>query len=286
MITKGKKYLITGGTGVIGYSLCRKILNLGGQVVVMSRSKKKLIELQKELSEVEVVAGDVRDKIILRNTIVRRRIDGVFHLAAVAQGMQSGGAMKSVATNILGSLNILEHSLENKNLDFILGVSSDKAVQISGNYGATKFLMEKLFNEFEEINPNVKYRVVRLGNVIYSKDSVLHKWKRIIENGGEIVVTDKNSTRFYLTDEQSTNIILNCLKNSEDSTPYYEDMKSASLGNLLQAMKNKYLPEGLNLSIKNIGLQDGENLHEKISNDSLSSNEVEQYTLKELKEML
>ena len=63
-------------------------------------------------------------------------------------------------------------------------------------------------------------------------------------------------------------------------------MKSASLGNLLQAMKNKYLPEGLNLSIKNIGLQDGENLHEKISNDSLSSNEVEQYTLKELKEML
>ena len=90
MIEKDKRYLITGGTGVIGYSLCRKILNLGGQVVVMSRSKKKLIELQKELSEVEVVAGDVRDKIILRNTIVRRRIDGVFHLSAVAQGMQSG----------------------------------------------------------------------------------------------------------------------------------------------------------------------------------------------------
>lgn len=286
MIEKDKRYLITGGTGVIGYSLCRKILNLGGQVVVMSRSKNKLIELQNELSGAEVVVGDVCDKITLRNIIVRRRIDGVFHLAAVAQGMQSGGAMKSVDTNIFGSLNILEHSLENKNLDFILGVSSDKVVQISGVYGATKFLMEKLFKEFEEINPNTKYRVVRLGNIIYSTDSVLHRWKKLIKDGREIIVTDENSTRFYLTDEQSVDIILNCLKNSKNSEPYYEQMKSASLKNLLKAMKNKYLPNSLNLSIKKIGLQDGENLHEKISEDTLSSNKVEQYTVEELEEMI
>ena len=286
MIEKDKRYLITGGTGVIGYSLCRKILNLGGQVVVMSRSKKKLIELQKELSEVEVVAGDVRDKIILRNTIVRRRIDGVFHLAAVAQGMQSGGAMKSVATNILGSLNILEHSLENKNLDFILGVSSDKAVQISGNYGATKFLMEKLFNQFEEINPNVKYRVIRLGNVIYSVDSVLYRWKSLIENCKEIIITDKRATRFFMTSDKAIDLILNCLKNAKDSKPYFEDMKSTSIGNLLQAMINKYAPTDCKLPIKRIGLHSSENLHERVFEGGPFTNEIEQYTVEELEEMI
>ena len=77
--------------------------------------------------------------------------------------MQSGKPIESIKTNIIGSLNVLE---ETSDVDFILGVSSDKVVQVSGNYGATKFLMEKLFTQFEEMNPKVKYRVVRLGNII------------------------------------------------------------------------------------------------------------------------
>ena len=76
----------------------------------------------------------------LKETI--KKVDGVFHLAALAEGMQSGKPIESIKTNIIGSLNVLE---ETSDVNFVLGVSSDKVVQVSGNYGATKFLMEKLF---------------------------------------------------------------------------------------------------------------------------------------------
>jgi len=281
MIIKGKKYLITGGTGVIGDTLCKRILSLGGQVVVMSRSEDKLSELKEKYNEIEIVIGNICDRQLVRDTI--KNVDGVFHLAAVAEGMQAGKPIESVKTNVIGSLVVLEEAFD---VDFVLGISSDKVVQVSGSYGATKFLMEKLFNQFEEINPKVKYRVIRLGNVIYSVDSVLYRWKSLIENCEEVVVTDKRATRFFMTSEKSVDLILNCLENTKDSKPYFEFMKSTSIGNLLQAMINKYAPKGCELPIKTIGLHPSENLHEKIFEGGTYTNEIEQYTIKELEEMI
>ena len=146
--------------------------------------------------------------------------------------------------------------------------------------------MGRLFNEFEEINPNTKYRVVRLGNVIYSVDSVLEKWKSRIKNNEEIIITEPTATRFFMTKEQSVDMIFNCLEKSNDSTPYFEDIKSTSMGNLLEAMSNKYLPEDSELSVKEIGLQPNENLHERIIEGGPYTNEIEQYTIEELEEMI
>jgi len=170
-------------------------------------------------------------------------------------------------------------------VDFVLGVSSDKAVQISGPYGATKFLMERLFDEYQEINKSIKYRVVRMGNVIYSIDSVLYKWKSLIEKGEEVIVTEPKATRFFLTKNQSVDLMLNGLK-SDSSKPYCDIPKSTSIGNLLQAMANKYLPKGKELKVKKIGLQPNENLHEQIVDGGLMSNEMEQYTVEELERMI
>ena len=281
MITKGKKYLITGGTGIIGYSLCEKIISMGGQVVVMSRGENKLKKLKEKYNEIDIVVGDICNQQIVRNII--KDIDGVFHLAAVAEGMQAGKPIESVTTNVIGSMIVLQ---EASNVDFVLGISSDKVVQVSGTYGATKFLMEKLFNQFEEINPKVKYRVVRLGNVIYSVDSVLYRWKSLIEKCEEVIITDKRATRFFMTPEKSVDLIINCLEKAKDSKPYFEDMKSTSIGNLLQAMINKYAPQDCKLPIKTIGLHSSENLHEKISEDGAYTNEIEQYTVKELERMI
>ena len=281
MITRGKKYLITGGTGVIGDTLCKRILSLGGQVVVMSRSENKLKKLKEKYNKIEIVIGNICDRQLVRNTI--ENVDGVFHLAAVAEGMQAGKPIESVKTNVIGSLVVLEEAFD---VDFVLGISSDKVVQVSGSYGATKFLMEKLFNQFEEINPKVKYRVVRLGNVIYSVDSVLYRWKSLIEKCEEVIITDKRATRFFMTPEKSVDLIINCLEKAKDSKPYFEDMKSTSIGNLLQAMINKYAPQDCKLPIKTIGLHSSENLHEKISENGICTNEIEQYTIKELEEMI
>ena len=277
MIINGEKYLVTGGTGVVGYELCSRILEMGGKVVVLSRTEEKLKKLQEKYNEIEILVSDILDKESVRRAM--KDVRGVFHLTALAQGMQSGKAIESINTNILGSMNVLVESLDK---DFVLGISSDKVVQVSGNYGATKFLMERLFNEFEEINPDTKYRVVRLGNVIYSVDSVLEKWKSRIENNEEVIITEPKATRFFMTKEQSVNMIFNCLEKSDDSTPYFEDVKSTSMGNLLEAMSNKYLPEGSEVSVKEIGLQPNENLHERITEGGPYTNEIEQYTIKEL----
>tara|TARA_R100000030_G_scaffold51348_2_gene38660 strand:+ start:1307 stop:2149 length:843 start_codon:yes stop_codon:yes gene_type:complete len=280
MIIKGEKYLVTGGTGVVGDELCKRIIEMGGKVLVLSRTEEKLKKLQ-EKYKIEILVSDILDKERVREAM--KGVRGVFHLTALAQGMQSGGAIESVNTNILGSMNVLVESLD---VDFVLGVSSDKVVQVSGNYGATKFLMERLFNEFEEINPDTKYRVVRLGNVIYSVDSVLEKWKSRIKNNEEVIITEPTATRFFMTKKQSVDMIFNCLEKSNDSTPYFEDIKSASMGNLLEAMSNKYLPKGSKLSVKEIGLQPNENLHERIVEGGSYTNEIEQYTIKELEEMI
>ena len=281
MITKDKKYLITGGTGVLGYSLCERIISMGGQVVVMSRSESKLKKLKEKYKEIEVVVGNICDRQLVRNIV--KKVEGVFHLAAVADGMQAGKPIESVKTNVIGSLVVLE---EASNVDFVLGISSDKVVQVSGSYGATKFLMEKLFNQFEEINPKVKYRVIRLGNVIYSVDSVLYRWKSLIENCKEVVVTDKRATRFFMTSDKAIDLVLNCLENAKDSKPYFETMKSTSIGNLLQAMINKYAPKDCKLPVKRIGLHSSENLHEKVFEGGPFTNEIEQYSVEELEEMV
>ena len=280
MIIKDEKYLVTGGTGVVGDELCKRIVEMGGKVLVLSRTEEKLKKLQ-EKYDIEVLVSDILNRERVREAI--KAVRGVFHLTALAQGMQSGKCIESINTNILGSMNVLVESLDK---DFVLGISSDKVVQVSGNYGATKFLMERLFNEFEEINPNTKYRVVRLGNVIYSVDSVLEKWKSRIENNEEVIITEPTATRFFMTKEQSVDMIFNCLEKSNDSTPYFEDIKSTSMGNLLEAMSNKYLPEDSELSVKEIGLQPNENLHERIVEDGPYTNEIEQYTIEELEEMI
>ena len=290
MIKQNEKYLITGGTGVVGYALCERILKMGGKVLILSRNEKKLRKLRNYLfstgvanihGQVETVVSDILDKKLIRKAM--DDVKGVFHLAALAQGMQSGKPIESINTNVLGSLNVLVESLDK---DFVLGVSSDKVVQVSGNYGATKFLMEKLFTEFEEINPNTKYRVVRLGNVIYSADSVLEKWKSRIENNEEVIITEPKATRFFMTRGQSIDMIFNCLEKSADSTPYFEYIKSTSMGNLLEAMSNKYSPKGSELKVKEIGLQPSENLHERIVENGQYTNEIEQYTIEELEEMI
>jgi len=253
---------------------------MGGKVVVLSRTEEKLKKLQ-EKYEIEILVSDILDKERVREAI--KAVRGVFHLTALAQGMQSGKCIESINTNVLGSMNVLVESLD---VDFVIGISSDKVVQVSGNYGATKFLMERLFTEFEEINPDTKYRVVRLGNVIYSTDSVLEKWKNKIENNEEVIITEPTATRFFMTKEQSVDMIFNCLEKSTDSTPYFENIKSTSMGNLLEAMSNKYLPKDGKLSVKEIGLQPNENLHERIVEGGSYTNEIEQYTIKELEEMI
>ena len=278
-----KKYLVTGGAGFIGSHIVDRLIQDGHEVIVVDNfcsGKKENLNSKAKVFNLDISDPTNKEKI----TSLMSDCIGVFHLAALAQAMQSGGASESIHINLIGSMTVLNESSNNE-VDFVLGVSSDKAVQISGPYGATKFLMERLFDEYQEKNKGVKYRVVRMGNVIYSIDSVLYKWKSLLEKGEEVIVTEPKATRFFLTKNQSVDLILNGLE-TDSSKPYCDIPKSTSIGNLLQAMSNKYLPKGKELKVKKIGLQPNENLHERILDDGLMSNEMEQYTIEELERMI
>jgi UDP-N-acetylglucosamine 4,6-dehydratase/UDP-glucose 4-epimerase len=211
---------------------------------------------------------------------------GVFHLAASKHvGLAEKFVRENIKTNVIGSLNILEHSLNHPTLKFVLSVSTDKAAQVAGVYGATKFLMERSIKQYEELNPTVMYRTVRYGNVLYSTGSVLCKWKDLIEQGNEVVVTAPDATRFFWSVDDAIQLIIDCMGESIDSTPYCPIMKSMRIDDLLQAMIQKY-GNGQEIPVKIIGLQPGENMHEKVLEEGPYSNEVEHFTIEEILPMI
>jgi UDP-N-acetylglucosamine 4,6-dehydratase len=282
-IKQNKTYLVTGGGGFLGKPLVNTILNQGGCVRVIGRDEGTLISLKEKHPTIEIYTGDISDKFEVKQAM--KGVSGVFHLAASKHvGLAEKFVRENIKSNTIGSLNIYEQSLE-QDLEFILSISTDKAAQVSGVYGATKLLMERLSLQFEKLNPNCKYRLVRYGNVLYSTGSVLCKWKNLIESGEEVTVTEPKATRFFWNVEQAIQLILDCMTYSSNSTPYCPEMKSMSIENLLEAMIQKY-SNGKNIKVKIIGLQPGENLHEKVMEEGPYSNEVEQFTINEIKELI
>ena len=285
IVSPDKKYLVTGASGFLGEALLARLENFGcTNVVTVCRNEGNLVQTKQNFPWLEIVPGDISHPHCLHKTI--EDVSGVFHLAAFKHvGMAETHTRECIASNTIGSMNLLDLTL-GKSLDFVLGISTDKAAQVVGMYGATKLLMEGLFHEYARINPNTNYRIVRYGNVLYSTGSVLCKWRDLLSNNKEVIVTDPSATRFFWTREQAIDLIFSCLENSTDTTPYCPDMKAMKIEDLLQAMSNKYLPSDGELKIKTIGLQKGENLHEKILEEGPYSNEVELYSVSEIEEMV
>jgi UDP-N-acetylglucosamine 4,6-dehydratase len=283
-VEKNKKYLVTGGSGFLGSELIKRIILQGADVVVLARDEGKLIELKEQFPSVSVYTGDICDPFDVRQAI--KGVSGVFHLAAFKHvGIAEAQTRECIRTNVLGSLNILEQSSDME-IEFVVGISTDKAAQVSGVYGATKYLMERVFIQFERNFPKTNFRLVRYGNVLYSTGSVLCKWKKLLQEGKQVTVTDPNATRYFWTVSQAVDLIFECMKNSKDCAPYVPEMKSMSVGDLLTAMADKYLPPNKELKIKTIGLQQGENMHEKILENGKNSSEVERFTIEEIKKMI
>lgn len=282
-LEKNKTYLITGGAGFLGKALVERLYSDDYTLRILSRDEGSLISLKEKFPNVEIFAGDVSDAFEVHQAV--KGISGIFHLAASKHvGLAETYVRENVKSNVIGSLNLYNESLNSK-IEFILAISTDKAAQVAGVYGATKLLMERLAGQFEKLNPNCKYRIVRYGNVLYSTGSVLCKWKDLIEQGKEVIVTEPEATRFFWTVDQAVDLIEACMAEATDSAPFCPSMKSMKVADLLAAMIEKY-GNGKEISIKVIGLQPGENLHEKVLTEGPYSNEVEQFTTEEIKELI
>jgi len=282
-LNSDEKILIFGGTGFLGKELLRILYKQNKNITLFARDEGKLIELKQSFPEIDIVTGDISDKFEVYQAMKDKSY--IFHLAAFKHvGLAEKYSRECIKTNLIGSLNILECSLTTLP-NVLITTSTDKAAQINGVYGATKYLVEELFKQFEKVNTTTQYRVVRYGNVLYSTGSVLCKWKKLIKEGKEVIITDPEATRFFWTVSEAVNLLFECIEKSKDATPYCPHMKSMSMGNLLSAMIQKYANDK-KIIVKTIGLQQGENKHEKILKNGPSSDQVQKFTVEEIKELI
>lgn len=278
MLSKDKHYLVTGGAGYLGRELIKRLISQGiTRISVVSRNEGELMKLKEDFPMVKIIPGDISTAAVCEKATYE--VNGIFHLAAFKHvGLAEEQVSRCILSNVGGTMNLLETTIHNKP-DFIVGISTDKAAKVNGVYGATKFLMERLFAEFEKFNPSTQYRLVRYGNVLDSTGSVTTIWREKMKRGDDIIVTDPDATRFYWTVDQAVDLIFDCLEKAQDSRPHHFPMKAMRLGDLLEAMLQKYALA--DTKITEIGLQPGENMHETIDGGADSS-QVERYTVEEI----
>lgn len=278
--------LVFGATGFLGEKLVERLVNQGDRVLAVARNEGKLITLKEKFPSIEILTGDIADSWTVALAF-NQKPDAVYLLSAFKHvGMAEDQAMQCVRSNVVGTMKVIQASLIYKPKSLVF-ISTDKAARVAGVYGATKLLGERLMQEAEKLNPDTKYRVVRYGNVLYSTGSVLCKWKDKIQKDEEIIITDLDATRFFWTREEAIDLIFECLEKAGDSKPWIPKMKAMSMGDLLLAMYQKYgsYTSGPLIKTKVIGLQPGENLHETMDG-KIYSNEVEQFTIEEIKEKI
>ncbi len=282
MQIKNKNILITGGSGFLGKPLIERLVD-NNKITVLARNEGNLVSLKEQFPSINILPGDIADYYYVQKAM--QNIDIVFHLAAMKHvGIAESNPYQCIQTNINGTINILETSKSNK-CELVVGISTDKAAQLKGVYGSSKYLMEKLFQEYESINQDTKYRVVRYGNVLYSTGSVLCKWRECIRRNKPLILNNPNATRFFWPVNEAIDLIFNAIENGTNAKPIVPQMKAMSLGNLNKALIEKYRKEHIEPTVIINNLSSEENMHETMDGKTFS-NEVDQYTIEEIAQLI
>ena len=267
---ENKKILITGGTGSFGEEFVKMVLDKYPKIrklIVYSRDELKQHNMALRFNDVKYPGlryflGDIRD--YERLNLALKDVDIVVHAAALKQVTAAEyNPFEFIKTNVLGSQNIVDACINNK-VSNVIALSTDKAVAPANLYGASKLCSDKIFLSANNVKGkrNLKFSVVRYGNVFGSRGSVvpifLNQKKNNIFN-----VTDKRMTRFNITRKDSVNIVLWALKNNLGSEIFIPKLKSYKILDLAKSINSK-------CKINFTGIRKGEKLHEEllIENDT------------------
>lgn len=257
----GKTILITGGTGSFGKRFIRRVLNeyKPRRLIVYSRDELKQYEMSKLFPEhkypsIRYFLGDVRD-----HQRLLRAFDGVdivIHAAALKHVPAAEyNPTEFIKTNVIGAQNVIEAALERK-VSSVIALSTDKACSPANLYGATKLCSDKMFiaaNSYSGAN-ETKFSVVRYGNVVGSRGSVIPFFLNLRESG-VIPITDDRMTRFWITLDQGVDLVLRALKDSRGGEIFVPKIPSMKVTDLADVVA----PECVK---KVIGIRPGEKLHE------------------------
>ncbi len=257
---KNKNVLVTGGTGSVGTAFINSILknDKPKKVIVYSRDELKQYDMERKLknNKVKFIIGDIRD--LQRLLVSCKGVDTIIHSAALKHvPIAEKNPIEYVKTNILGADNIIKASITNK-VKKVVALSTDKASSPINLYGTTKLASDKLFvsANFEYPESKSIFSVVRYGNVINSRGSILPLLKELKENNSKIIpITNKNMTRFWISLNDGVNFVKNCLNTMKGGEIFIPKLKSIKTTDLAKVI----LPKS---QIKIIGIRSGEKIHE------------------------
>lgn len=258
-----KVVLITGGTGSFGKSFCKDVLTKGvRQVRIFSRDELKQAQMKEEINDprVDYLCGDIRDA--ERISVAMEGVDVCIHAAAMKRiekcERDPGEAVK---TNVLGTMNVISACLKNNVKNAIL-ISTDKACYPVNLYGATKLTAEKIWNQsntYRGLAHPTKFSVVRYGNVLGSRGSVLHIFKDQLEKG-VIKVTDQNMTRFFITLQQAIDLVHLAVEEQQGGEIFIPKLKAASIYHLAEIVAGS-------MPVIITSQRGGEKVHEQLVTD-------------------
>lgn len=272
---EGKTILLTGGAGSIGSEIVRSILKYNPKVVrVLDINETGLFDLEQELKseKLRLFVGDVRDKERLKRAI--SGVDIVFHAAALKHvPLCEYNPFEAVKTNVVGSQNIIEVAID-EGAEKLIDISTDKAVNPINVMGATKLLAERLTvstNFYKGVKGKPAFSCVRFGNVFDTRGSVIPMFKKQIENGGPVTVTNPNMTRFIMSISKAVELVFEATEMAEGGEIFIFKMSALRVGDLAEAMVEELAPkygrDANKIKIEIIGRRAGEKLHEELMSE-------------------
>lgn len=259
-LVDSKTILITGGTGSFGKKFVEILLKEHNpkKVIIYSRDELKQYEMAQVFNDkrMRYFIGDVRDKNRLQTAL--NGVDICIHAAALKHvPIAEYNPMECIKTNIDGASNVISACLSN-NVKYIIALSTDKAANPINLYGATKLCSDKLFITANNIkgSKDSKFSVVRYGNVVGSRGSVIPFFQKLIEQGcKELPITDVRMSRFFITLEDGVKFVLNNLERMHGGEIFIPKIPSVKITQLALALAP-------NLPHRIIGIRPGEKLHE------------------------
>jgi UDP-N-acetylglucosamine 4,6-dehydratase len=255
-----KAILVTGGTGSFGKQYVRTLLERyrPKRLIVYSRDELKQLEMQQSIDAdcMRYFIGDVRDRERLVQAF--NGVDYVIHAAALKQVPAAEyNPMECIKTNIHGAENVIHAALAN-NVEKVIALSTDKAANPINLYGATKLVSDKLFVAANNVagGHRTRFAVVRYGNVVGSRGSVVPFFQKLIEQGCEsLPITDARMTRFWITLKQGVDFVLKNFARMQGGEIFVPKIPSVNVADLARAMAPA-IPHRI------VGIRPGEKLHE------------------------
>ena len=280
---KNKKVLITGGTGSIGQEIVQEILKYEPKVVrILDVDETKQFELQQEYEDhenVRFLLGDIRDKERLSRAI--EDIDIIFHTAALKHVLACEyNPFEAIKTNVIGIQNLIDVAMDEE-VEKVLFTSSDKAVNPTNVMGATKLLAERLItsaNYYRGARKTI-FSSVRFGNVLGSRGSIIPLFKKQIEHGGPITITNNEMTRFIMPMREAIDLLFKATGLVQRGEIFVFKMKALKITDLAEVMIDElaqncgYSPNEIKLKI--IGTKPGEKLYEELMTEDEAGRALE-----------